>query len=385
MVNFSPYSQQNTHMNIEPFKLERYYSKHEFTTRYMLSSSDCETMQISELLDFEQNAFDAFCKLRLGYTETKGSPELRHAISSIYSSIGSNKVLVCAAAQEPIFLFCHAVLKPDDEIIIQFPCYQSIQAIPESIGCKVKKWNVKYVDNSPLFDLQELADLVSSKTKVIFINSPHNPTGHHFTISEQNTIIELARKHNCMIFGDEVYRELEYKSELKLPSFADSYENAVSLGVMSKSYGLPGLRIGWVTSQCDRILEEMAILKEYTTICSSAPSEFMAGIALRNRHRILDRNLDIIHNNLSLLNSFFERHSGLLSWCQPNAGPISLIKLNTKMNAMEFTNQLIKEKSVLLLPGEVFDFEGFCRIGFGRKNMPEALRLFEAFLNENFY
>lgn len=370
-------------MTIQPFKLERFYSIHEFTAKYLLCSSDCEAMSIGDLLALEKGANEKFQNHWLGYTEAKGNPTLRQNISNIYSNISSNEVLVCAAAQEPIFLFCHAVLKSQDEVIVQFPCYQSVQSIPESIGCKAVKWTVNYNDNKPEFDIDVLSQLITNKTKVIFLNSPHNPTGHHFLKEEQQAIIALARKHNIIIFCDEVYRELEHSPQFAIPAFADAYENGVSLGVMSKSYGLAGLRIGWLATHRQDILEQIAILKEYTTICSSAPSEFLAGVALRNRSGILKRNLEIVHSNLPLLTTFFDKYADLFSWHQPNAGPISFVRMNFDTDDLDFVNKVVAAKSVLLLPGDVYDYKGYFRVGFGRKNMPEALEKFEEFVTEN--
>lgn len=370
-------------MNIKPFKLERFYTIHEFTAKYLLCSSDCEAMTIGELLQLEEDAFAHFNNVWLGYTETTGSSSLRQNISSIYSSITADEILVCSGAQEPIFLFSQALLKSGDEVIIQFPCYQSIQSVPESLGCKVVSWTVRYDGDKPVFDMDELSKLINNKTKVIYLNSPHNPTGYHFTMEDQMAIVELARKHNCIIFSDEVYRELEHSAIDKIPAIADVYEYGVSLGVMSKAYGLPGLRIGWIATKRKDILEKMAVLKEYTTICNAAPSEFLAGVALRNREKILNRNLEIVRKNLSLLNTFFNSFSELFSWHQPTAGPIGFVRMKFDYDDMEFANKVVKEKSVLLLPGEIYDYKGYFRVGFGRKNMPLALEKFEEFVLEN--
>lgn len=370
-------------MNIKPFKLERFYTIHEFTAKYLLCSSDCEAMTIGELLQLEEDASAHFNNVWLGYTETTGSSSLRQNISSIYSSITADEILVCSGAQEPIFLFSQALLKSGDEVIIQFPCYQSIQSVPESLGCKVVSWTVRYDGDKPVFDMDELSKLINNKTKVIYLNSPHNPTGYHFTMEDQMAIVELARKHNCIIFSDEVYRELEHSAIDKIPAIADVYEYGVSLGVMSKAYGLPGLRIGWIATKRKDILEKMAVLKEYTTICNAAPSEFLAGVALRNREKILNRNLEIVRKNLSLLNTFFNSFSELFSWHQPTAGPIGFVRMKFDYDDMEFANKVVKEKSVLLLPGEIYDYKGYFRVGFGRKNMPLALEKFEEFVLEN--
>jgi aspartate/methionine/tyrosine aminotransferase len=370
-------------MTIKPFKLERFYTIHEFTATHLLCSSDCEAMSIGDLLALEKDATQKFHNHWLGYTETKGNPELRQNISEIYNKISPDEILVCAGAQEPIFLFSHAVLKAGDEVVVQSPCYQSVQSIPESIGCKVVNWTVNYINNKPEYDVDELAKRITNKTKVIFLNSPHNPTGHHFSKEEQTAIVDLARKYDCLIFCDEVYRELEHSPYYAIPAFADAYEKGVSLGVMSKAYGLAGLRIGWIATKHKERVEQVAVLKEYTTICSSAPSEFLAGVALRNRDKILKRNLEIIQSNIPLLNTFFDTYSHLFTWYQPTAGPISFVRMNFEFDDMAFVNKVVKEKGVLLLPGEVYDYKGYFRVGFGRKNIPEALEKFEEFVKED--
>lgn len=370
-------------MLIKPFKLERYYTIHEFTAKYLLCSSDCEAMTIGDLLTLEEGAADRFNNHWLGYTESKGSPLLREDIATTYTSLSPTEILVCAGAQEPIFLFSQAILEAGDEVIVQFPCYQSVESVPESMGCKVLKWTAQYKDNKFVFDLEELAKLISARTKVIYLNSPHNPTGYHFSKEEQFAIVELARKYNCIIFSDEVYAGLEQRPEYVIPAFADIYEYGVSLNVMSKAYGLAGLRIGWLATKQASILEKVSILKEYTSICSSAPSEFLAGVALRNRKQILGRNLDIVQKNLALLEPFFARYSHLFSWYRPIAGPVGFVKMNFEYDDLQFAEKVVHEKNVLLLPGDIFDYRGYFRIGFGRKNMPEALAHFEKFVTEN--
>ncbi|MBU2945779.1 aminotransferase class I/II-fold pyridoxal phosphate-dependent enzyme [Zobellia uliginosa] len=370
-------------MKIKPFKLERYYTLHEHSAKYSLCNSDCEAMTIADLLSLENGAKEAFNNTWLGYTHTQGSPELRRDITTIYSKITAEDVIVCTGAQEPIFLFSHAMLNSDDEVIVQTPCYQSLKSVPESIGCKVLSWHVRYEKNVPCFDIEALKKMITNKTKVIYLNAPHNPTGFLFTKEEQQAIIELARINNIIIFCDEVYRELEHNPSFAIPAFADAYENGVSIGVLSKAYGLPGLRIGWLATKNQSILEKVAILKEYTTICNAGPSEFLAGVALRNRHAILDKNLKIIQDNLPLYDIFFTKYADLFSWYKPNAGPIAFVKMHFDTNDMDFAEQVLKEKSVLILPSGVYDFNGYFRIGFGRQKTPEALEQFESFVLEN--
>ncbi len=370
-------------MTIKPFKLERYYTLHEFTAEYLLCSSDCEAISVRELLDLEAGAAEKLLDLNLGYTETKGAPELRRDISTIYQEITPEDLLVCSGAQEPIFLFSQAMLKAGDEVIVQSPCYQSLQSVPESLGCSVKEWKVRYKGATPTFDMDELEQMISPSTKIIYLNTPHNPTGFHFTASEQLAIVAMARKNNIIIFCDEVYRELERDLAYRIPAIADVYENGVSLGVMSKTYGLPGLRIGWLATKNQSILDKIAILKEYTTICNAGPSEFLAGVGLRNRQKLIDKNLQIVENNLPLLDTFFDKYTDLFSWHKPIAGPIAFVKMNFEEQDGLFAERVLKEKKVLLLPGDIYDYNGFFRIGFCRNNMPEALDKFEEFVVEH--
>lgn len=374
----------NLAMKIEAFKLERYYSNHEMTAKYPLCNSDCEAMTIKDLLAMEEGAVDRFHELWLGYTETQGHPDLRRDIATIYDGISEEEVLVCTGAQEPIYLFSQACLDSQDHVIVQWPCYQSLESVPASIGCQISHWNVRYIDDKPTFDVGELAELMTNQTKIIYLNSPHNPTGYHFTLEDQKAIVELARKHQVIVFCDEVYRELEHAPEYKIPAFADAYERGVSLGVMSKSYGLPGLRIGWIASQERSILSQVAKMKDYTTICNSGPSEFLAGVALRNRKQILERNIKMTLDNKVLFSGFFERHQDLFSWYEPHAGPISFVKMKTDVNDKAFAKAALDHSQILLLPGHIYDYPGYFRVGFGRRSLKESLQQFEKFITTYF-
>jgi len=371
-------------MKIKPFKLERYYTLNEFTAEYSVCNSDCEAMTVGELLAMEEGAAEAFQNLWLGYTETQGHPALRKGIANIYTNISVNDMLVCTGAQEPIFLFAQANIEAGDEVIVQSPCYQSLESVPESLGAEVKNWMVKYVDGVPTFDMDELKDMITNKTKAIMLNAPHNPTGFHFTRAQQEEMVALARAHGIIIFCDEVYRELEHSPEYKIPAFADAYELGVSVGVMSKSYGLPGLRIGWIASQNAEILEKVAVLKEYTTICNSAPSEFLAEVALKHRGAILDRNLQIIKSILPMYDAFFEKHADLFEWYKPNAGPIAFVKMKFDKDDIAFAKRALEEQKVLILPGGIYDYEGYFRIGFGRKSIIKSIPQFDEFVTKNF-
>ncbi|HSQ40297.1 MAG TPA: aminotransferase class I/II-fold pyridoxal phosphate-dependent enzyme, partial [Anaerolineales bacterium] len=226
-------------MQLPPFKLERYFAKYEFATEYLLCSSDCEAMSIADLLALEEGAAEKFQNVWLGYTESQGSPALRREIAKIYYTIQPEQILVHTGAEEAIFLFMLAILKQGDHIIVHAPHYQSLSEVAKSLGCDVSPWLAREENNWAL-DLDELRRLVRPTTKVIVVNTPHNPTGYLMSRADFDSVNRFAQENNLLLFFDEVYRESEYDTGLRLPAGCDMGKHAVSLGVTSKTYGLAG-------------------------------------------------------------------------------------------------------------------------------------------------
>ena len=366
-------------MKISDFKIERYFAKYEFNVDYILCASDCESFAIEDLLAFEPDAAKRLHQHWLGYTESEGSPSLRAEICGLYNNIAPNQVLVHSGAEEAIFLFMHALLAAGDHAIVHWPCYQSLGEVARSIGCQVTLWKANE-HNGWALDLDDLKRGIRPNTKVIIINIPHNPTGYLMPFALYKEVIRVAQEKGIVLFSDEVYRESEYRLEDRLPAACDLGEHAVSLGVTSKTYGLAGLRIGWIATHNADIYARMAALKDYTTICNSAPSEFLAELALRHRALLVKRNLELIRDNLAVLDQFFERYMDRFVWQRPRAGSIGFPKLLGE-DVEVFCDTLVKNTGVLLLPGNVYDDPGnHFRIGFGRKNLPEAMERLEDFL-----
>jgi aspartate/methionine/tyrosine aminotransferase len=253
--------------------------------------------------------------------------------------------------------------------------------VAQTAGCYITRWDT-FSANGWELDPDFLEKVIRPETRAIVINCPHNPTGYILSRDRLDAIISIARQHNLILFSDEVYRFLEYHREDALPPVCDLYERGVSLGVMSKSFGLAGLRIGWIATRDAELYNRMAGFKDYTTICNSGPSEFLAGIAIRNLDRIVLRNRQIIQTNLSLLEDFFQRHTDRFEWQAPKAGPIAFPGLTGGQDADSFAHELVSASGVLLLPGSCYDpaFQNHFRIGFGRKNMPESLALLDNYL-----
>lgn len=371
-------------MRISPFKLERFFATYEFKASYLLCASDCESWSIQELLDFEPDSLEKFKGQWLGYMETQGTPALRNEVTNLYQSIRSDEVLIHVGAQEAIFIFMNAALQKGDHLIVHWPCYQSLFEIANSLGCAITKWEGKEEHGWEL-DIEFLKQHIKKNTKAIIINCPHNPTGYLMSQEKLSQIIDIARKHNIILFSDEVYRFLEYDREDLLPGACDLYKNAVSIGVMSKTFGLAGLRIGWAATKNKDIYRKMASLKDYTSICASAPSEFLATLALRHKDKVIGRNVAIILNNLEILNEFFEKWRKVFDWKQPKAGTIAFPRLKLKSGAKKFCTDLVEKKGVLLLPSNYYDYGNrHIRFGFGRKNMPECVEKLDQYLKENF-
>ena len=369
-------------MKILPFKLERFFAKYEFKAPYLLCTSDCESMPIEDLLNMELGSFEKFHKTWLGYTQSQGSPELRCEITKLYEKINIEDILVHSGAEEAIFIFMNSMLKSGDHIIVHYPCYQSLFEIANSIGCNVTKWETFEKDNWEL-DINTLKQSININTKAIIINCPHNPTGYQMSNDTLQEIVDIAREHNILIFSDEVYRFLEFDEKDRLPAACDIYENAVSLGVMSKTFGLAGLRIGWIATKNAEVYREMASFKDYTSICNSAPSEFLASLALRNKSMLIKRNKNIVLSNIKILNEFFAKYENLFNWTAPKAGPIAFPSIKIGVDIEKFCIDLVEKKGVLLLPGNYYDFghENF-RIGFGRLNMPQCIEKLDEYLKD---
>ena len=370
-------------MKINDFKLERFFAKYEFSTPYLLCSSDCESFSIGELLASEKNSENKLKKLCLGYTESQGSPILRKEISKLYDNIKPEEIIVFAGAEEGIFVFMNVLLEKGDHVIVQYPAYQSLHEIAKSIGCRITKWVMDDKDKWEL-DLDFLKKKIKKNTKAIVINFPHNPTGYLISKNKFKKIVEIAKKKNLFVFSDEVYRFMEYDKKDRLPASCDIYDKGISLGVMSKAFGLPGLRIGWIATKDKTLLKKVACFKDFTTICNSAPSEFFSILALRNKEEIVKRNLNIIKNNLKLLDKFFIKYNNLVEWVRPKAGSIAFPRIKFNKDVEGFCIDLVNKKGVLLLPSTLYDYDNkHFRIGFGRKNMPEALKKLEEYIKKN--
>jgi aspartate/methionine/tyrosine aminotransferase len=270
----------------------------------------------------------------------------------------------------------HAVLAAGDHAVVVWPAYQSLHEVATSIGASVTLVPLSPRDWS--LDVDAVAAAMRPNTRVIVINFPHSPTGAQISASDFARLVSIAELHGAQLFSDEVYRFLEHSAD-RLPAAVDQSPAGISLGVMSKAFGLAGLRIGWIAARDRGLRSRLATSKDYTTICNSAPSEILALMALRARARVLDRTHSILAENLSALDEFFSRNGKDFAWVRPKAGSVCFPALKHG-NIDEFSDKLVHDEGVLLLPASQFGYSGnHFRLGYGRRDMVAGLRRLEDF------
>lgn len=368
-------------MRIADFALERYFAHWEFAVKHLLCASDVEPYPMAgllELADAETRAL--WDDLRLGYTESTGHPLLRREIAGLYTTVESDDVLTFAGAEEAVFCLMNVLLGPGDHAIVTWPGYQSLYEVARAVGADVTLHELREANAWDL-DLDLLRRQVTPATRLIVVNLPHNPTGMLPDRAAYAELVALADEAGVYLLVDEVYRGLEFDEADRIPAGADALPRGLSLGVMSKAYAMAGLRIGWLATNDRDLLARIAAFKDYTTICSSGPSEILAIIALRARVTVLARSRGIVGANMDLLDAFFEDWADRFEWVRPRAGSIGYPRLTAPgVRIDDWAADLVEAEGVLLLPGSQFGHPGNrFRIGFGRADLPEALARLESF------
>jgi len=370
------------------FRLETHFSKWEFKAKHHLTASDSQSMGLQELLAMATDAERAeFENMWLGYTETYGDPDLRDVIASTFAQQSTDNILCFAGASEGIFAANTVLLDKDSHAIVVTPNYQSHESLPLAI-CDVTGVPLDPDDNWSL-DIDRVKAAIRPNTKLITINFPHNPTGAILPLDRYRALIDLCRHHGIWIFHDEIFNGLGPAGAQHLPFIADEYERGMSLGVMSKSYGLPGLRIGWIACQDNAVLQKMERLKHYLSICNSGPSERLAKIALTHRAQIVARNCAIVDENLPLWDAFFAQHPDLFDWQRPDGSCMAFPRYKGADGIESFATSLVEKSGVLVLPSTIYSSElgptptDRFRIGFGRKGLAEGLAAMDAHIMAN--
>ena len=368
-------------MKIETFELERRQSVWENVVKYNLTESGVHPYSLAELLD--QDEIDKLLSMRLGYGQTNGSIELRKAISQLYPGSDQDNVLVTNGSAEANFIGIWSNLEPNDEMVLMLPNYMQIWGIARSFGITVTPFYLKEELNwQP--DVGKLENLITPRTKMIAVCNPNNPTGAVLEGTAMTEIIRLAKESDAWIFSDEIYRGAELFGN-ETPSFWGLYDKTIISCGLSKAYALPGLRIGWLVGPKETI-EKAWAYHDYTSITASILSNRVATLALQPdvREKILNRNRNMLRENLALLADWVKKHHPLFRFIPPIAAGVAFLKYDLNINSTEFTTKLREEKSVFIVAGDCFGMDKYIRIGIGSEKdyLLAGLELIDEFLEE---
>jgi aspartate/methionine/tyrosine aminotransferase len=363
-------------MKVETFLLERWMTRHELHVEYDICESGIYPLTVDELLSLggeqeRERLVRAMLDTRLGYSEAPGSLELRSLLAATYESTGPENILVTTGAIEANFLAFNTLLEPGDHVIAVHPAYQQLYSVPRAIGCDVSLWQLR-PENDFRYDLDELEGLLRPETKLIIVNTPHNPTGAMLSASELERIYRLAAGRGAWLLCDEAYRWLELPDGDSLaPPVRNLGERAISVGTFSKPFGLPGLRTGWLAGPDDFIAQCWA-LRDFISLSPGKLNDALAVVALRQRDALRARTRTIVAENLASAAEWFEQQREVVSWTPPRGGLLALLKYELDIPSDQLADRLAEEYSVMLAPGAAFGFEGYLRIGIGMR--PDIFR-----------
>jgi len=368
-------------MRLADFALERYFARWEFAVRHLLCASDVEGWPMADLLALADGEMrGAWHDLRLDYAESPGHPLLRAEIARLYEGVDADDVLVFSGAEEAIFCLLNVLLGPGDHAIVTWPGYQSLHEVARAAGAEVTLHELHEADGWAL-DVKRLVAAIRPATRVVVVNAPHNPTGMLPTPAEWRALGEACRAASVRLVADEVYRFLEHGGRAPLAAGAELAPTFVSIGVLSKSFALAGLRIGWLASRDRELLDRCAAFKDYTTICAAAPSEILGIVALRASEVVLARSRALVGANLARFDVFLAERPAFATWVRPAGGSVGFPRLAAGLHADRFAADLVEAEGVLLLPGSAFGHPGnHVRVGLGREDFPAALERLAAFL-----
>lgn len=371
-------------LRVTPFAVERWFGRYEFTTEINIAESCVQPMTPDELLEVAgvgpAQRHEFLGKVRLGYTDSLGLPELRAAVAALYPDTPADQVLITTGAIEANYLLARALAEPGREFICVHPVYQQLYQVAADLGARPVFWRLRWEDGFRP-DLDELERLIEAHpdAKRLIINFPHNPTGAVLREGEMERLCGLAARHGLLLHADEVYRGLDLDpSSPPSPTARRFLPGAVITGSLSKAYGLPGLRIGWIVAPRP-IIQKCWELRDYTSISVSALGETLAWLALTHREPVLDRNRTIARRNLALLKAFMEANSAFVRWVPPKEGVVSFPRLlpaalegaasgraeGSFRDSEDLCRVMAEEHGVLLLPGTCFDEPAHFRLGFG--------------------
>jgi aspartate/methionine/tyrosine aminotransferase len=348
----------------QPFEMERMMSKWENVVEYNLSESGVHPLTARELLE-DPRAIEELLDTELNYPQTNGIVQLRERIAALYTGATPDNVLVTVGCAEANFIAMQTLLTEGDEMVVMLPNYMQIWGIGHNYGYRVKPFHlVEEQGWAP--DLDELERVVSERTRLIAVCNPNNPTGYILTPEEMEAIVATAERVGAWLLADEVYSGAERLTDTQTPSFWGRYERVLAMNSLSKAYGLPGLRVGWVVGPADTV-DEIWARHEYTTISATALANKLAAVALspQVRPRLIQRTRGYIRRGFPMLEGWLDGQEGIFTLAPPQAAAIAFVRYHLDVNSTELVERLMREKSVLIVPGDHFGLDHYLRISFG--------------------
>jgi len=369
-------------MKMEPFLLERWMTRHETHVKYDIAESGILPLSTQDLLNFEPAdvraaTLESLLQLPLGYSEARGTEELRQMLADTYVGVSTEQILVTTGAIEANYLLFNELLEPGDHVIAPYPAYQQLYSVPRAIGCEVSLWPVGPETNYE-YDLDRLEALITPKTKLIVVNTPHNPTGAMLSPEAAARVYAMADAVGAWVLGDEAYRWLAVPGGAPFAKpMVEQGPRGISVGTLSKPYGLPGLRIGWMVAPPE-VVQRCWGLRDYITLSPGKLNDALARLGLKHHDRIVARNTDIIQANLTAATHWLNARRDFLTWTPPRGGLLALIKYDLPITSLELADRLATEHSVMLAPGSAFGYEHHLRLGIGQRPDIFAAGLVEA-------
>jgi aspartate/methionine/tyrosine aminotransferase len=358
-------------VKIEPFLLERWMTRHETHVKYDIAESGILPLTTAELLDFEPldaraATLERLLALPLGYSEARGTAALRTQLAATYARGDAEHILVTTGAIEANFLLFNVLLDAGDHVIAPYPAYQQLYSVPTAIGCDVSLWHVG-PETHYRYDVDALEALIRPNTRLIVVNTPHNPTGAMLSPDDATRVYALGEAVGAMVIGDEAYRWLAVPDgEPFAPPMFDLGPAGISVGTLSKPFGLPGLRIGWIAGPTD-LVQKCWAMRDYVTLSPGKLNDALAQLAMTHRERIIERNRTIIRTNLAEATRWMGERSDVMSWTPPRGGLLALLAYDLPIDSLDLADRLANDYSVMLAPGSAFGYEHHLRLGIGQR------------------
>jgi aspartate/methionine/tyrosine aminotransferase len=351
-------------MRVEPFALERMQSTYENEVEFNLSESGVHPLRVGDLVH-DTASREALLNEALRYTQTNGTPPLRASIAVMYPGATPDHIQVTNGGSEANYIALWNLVEPGDEVVVMVPNYMQTRSLAHAFGATVKDWPLVNDGARWMIDIAALERAVSPRTKLIIVCNPNNPTGARFGPADLDRIAGIAARHGSWVLADEIYRGAE-RDGCETATMWGRGERVIVTSGLSKAYGLPGLRIGWVVGP-PALIAALWAYHDYTTIAPGALSDALARRALEpgRRTAILARTRGILNQNFPIVAAWLDGHQGLFSYAPPDAGGIVYPRYHHAVNSTELVTRLREEKSVLLVPGDHFGMDGYLRIGFG--------------------